>query len=280
MRVSSLTISGIFHVAVVAVTMISMPWLKKDFEIPKPIMVEFVEIGKVTQTTKVSAAPAKKVEEPKPKDAPPPPTAAPKSTAKTPTPPPPKKDVPKEAPKKDTKKDATAKTDPAAKPDKKQPEKKPEKEKPAEPERDFGSVLKNLADLKTPATPAQKQPDMGLDEAAPEEGANAPLGQKMTMSEEDALRRQLEGCWNVPFGAKDAQDLNVEIFMVINPDRTLREARVVNRARYNSDTFFRAAADSAMRAVRSPSCSPFALPPDKYDVWKATTVNFNPREMF
>ena len=278
MRVSSLSISGIFHVAVVAVTMLSMPWLKKDFEIPKPIMVEFVEIGKVTQTTKVSTAPAKKVDEKKPKDAPPPP--APASPSKAPTPPPPKKDTAKDVPKKDTKKDTAAKTDPAAKPDKNQPEKKPEKEKAAAPERDFGSVLKNLADLKTPPAAAQKQPDMGLEEAAPEEGANAPLGQKMTMSEEDALRRQLEGCWNVPFGAKDAQDLNVEIFMVINPDRTLREARVVNRARYNSDTFFRAAADSAMRAVRSPSCSPFALPPDKYDVWKSTTVNFNPREMF
>lgn len=278
MRASSLTISGIFHVAVVAVTMLSMPWLKKDLEIPKPIMVEFVEIGKVTETTKVSSAPAKKTEEPKPKDAPPPP--APKNTSKAPTPPPPKKDTAKDEPKKDTRKEATAKTDPAAKPDKKKPEKKPEKEKAAEPERDFGSVLKNLADMKTPAVPAQKQPDMGLDEAAPQEGANAPLGQKMTMSEEDALRRQLERCWNVPFGAKDAQDLNVEIFMVINPDRTLREARVVDRARYNSDSFFRAAADSAMRAVQNPLCSPFDLPPDKYEVWQRTTVNFNPREMF
>lgn len=264
---------------VIAVTMISLPWLKKDFEIPKPIMVEFVEIGKVTETNKVSTAPAKKAEEKKPKDAPPPP--APKNTSKAPTPPPPKKDTAKDEPKKDTKKDTTAKTDPAAKPDKKKPEKKPEKEKAAEPERDFNSVLVNLAkEDKTKPTPAQKQPDMGLDEAAPQEGANAPLGQKMTMSEEDALRRQLEGCWNFPYGAKDAEDLNVEIFMVINPDRTLREARVVDQGRYNRDSFFRAAADSAMRAVQNPSCSPFALPPDKYDVWKRTTVNFNPRDMF
>lgn len=279
MRTSSLTISGLFHVAVVAAAMISLPWLQKDLDIPAPIMVEFVEIGKISQTTKVTTAPAPKPKEEKPKDAPPPP--APKSAAKDPTPPPPKKETPQEA-KKEPKKEAAPKVDPNAKPDKKPPEKKePKKEAAAEPQQDFNSLLKNLADPKKalPA-PAQQQPDMGLNESALAEGANAPLGAKMTMREEDALRRQLERCWNVPFGAKDAQDLNVEIFMVINPDRTLREARVVNRARYNSDSFFRAAADSAMRAVQSPLCSPFELPPDKYDVWKRTTVNFNPREMF
>lgn len=279
MRTSSLTISGIFHVVVVAAAMISLPWLQKDFEMPQPIMVEFVEIGKINQTTKVTTAPAPKPKEEKPKDAPPPP--APKSTAKDPTPPPPKKETPKEA-KKEPKKESAPKVDPNALPDKKKPEKKePKKETAAAPEQDFNSLLKNLADpKKAPPMPAQKQPDMGLDESAPTEGANAPLGAKMTMREEDALRRQLERCWNVPFGAKDAENLNVEIFMVINPDRTLREARVVDRARYNRDSFFRAAADSAMRAVRHPLCSPFELPPDKYDVWKRTTVNFNPREMF
>jgi len=142
-------------------------------------------------------------------------------------------------------------------------------------------LLKNLADSKpAPSQPVNEQPDMGLNEAAPVQGAQAPLGTKMTMSEQDALRAQLERCWNFPMGAKDAEDLNVEIFMVINPDRTLRDARIVDMARYNRDTFFRAAADSAMRAVRSPLCSPFMVPPDKYDVWKNTTVNFNPRDMF
>ena len=102
----------------------------------------------------------------------------------------------------------------------------------------------------------------------------------MTMSEEDALRTQLENCWNVPFGAKGAENMSVEIFMVINRDRTLREARIVNMSRCRTDNFFRAAAESALRAVNSPLCSPFAVPPDKYDVWKTVTVTFNPKDMF
>lgn len=281
MRVSSLGISAGFHVAVVIVTMISLPWLKKDLEIPAPVMVEFVEIGKVTETTHVAApTPKPEKEEPK-KEEPPPP--APKNAAKEPTPPAPKKPEPapkKEEPKKETKPEV----DPIAKPDKKKPTPKkeePKKETKPKEQQDFNSLLKNLADSKpAPSQPVNEQPDMGLNEAAPVQGAQAPLGTKMTMSEQDALRAQLERCWNFPMGAKDAEDLNVEIFMVINPDRTLRDARIVDMARYNRDTFFRAAADSAMRAVRSPLCSPFMVPPDKYDVWKNTTVNFNPRDMF
>lgn len=280
MRVSSMGISVGFHVAVFLATMVSLPWLKKDLDIPAPVMIEFVEIGKVTETTRV-ATPVRKEEKEDKKEQPPPP--APKNTAKEPTPPAPKK--PEPAPKKEEpKKENKPEVDPAAKPDKKPPPKKPEpkkESKPKEPERDFNSLLKNLADSKpAPAQPAQDKPDMGLDEAKPLQGAQAPIGAKMTMREEDALRAQLERCWNVPMGAKDAQDLNVEIFMVINPDRTLRDARVVDMARYNRDSFFRAAADSALRAVRNPLCSPFMVPPDKYEVWKTTIVNFNPREMF
>jgi hypothetical protein len=166
--------------------------------------------------------------------------------------------------------------DPKALPDKT----KKKEEAKSEPDKDFSSVLKNLLDAKdTP--PAPVVPDAPANKkAAAEPGQNAPLGQRMTMSEEDALRNQLERCWNVPFGAKDAENMIVEIFMVINPDRTLREARVVNLGRYNSDSFFRAAADSALRAVRSPLCSPFHLPPDKYNTWSTVTVTFNPRDMF
>ena len=36
----------------------------------------------------------------------------------------------------------------------------------------------------------------------------------------------------------------------------------------------------AMRAVRNPLCSPFELPPDKYEVWKTVTVTFDPSQMF
>lgn len=276
MRSSSISASLMFHAAVFIVATLSLPWLKKDIEIPPPISVEFVELSKVTETPKV-APPAPKKEEKKPEQKPPPPA---KNTSSEPVVPV-KKEEKKEE--KDVKKEDTVLVDKAAPPEKKktpEEQKKKEVEKKEEPQRDFSSVLKNLQVSEDKPPVKADTPDLNLDEPAAADGQVAPLGAKLSMSEEDALRRQLEGCWSVPYGAKDAENLRVEIFMVINPDRTLREARVVDKSRYSSDSFFRAAADSALRAVRNPLCSPFEVPPDKYDVWKTVTVTFDPSQMF
>ncbi len=278
MNKKSIWISVGFHVALVIIGTVSFPWLKRDFEIPPPISIELAEIAPITQTTKVAPQPAPKKEE-EPKEAAPKPPPAAKNTSNEAQVPVKKEPEPK---KEEPKKKDTVLVDDAAPPEKKktkQEEKKKEVKK-EEPKKDFSSVLKNLSDSEDQPDTKPQLPDLKLDETAASDGAKAPLGAKMTMSEEDALRRQLEGCWNVPFGAKDAQDLRVEIFMVINQDRTLRDAKVVDQSRYNSDSFFRAAADSALRAVRNPSCSPFQLPADKYDVWKTVTVTFDPSQMF
>ena len=271
MRRSSIILSAAFHATVVVAATVGLPFLaKREFIIPPPIAIDYIEISKVTETSKVAAQPAP----PRPEEKPP---AAAKNTAPDAVVP-----VPKEMIKPEEKKDLrkAAKPEPEldknAPPDKTRKTKKPQEVK-KEPPRDFSSVLKNLMESKDKAD----QPDIKPDEKSrPASGQKAPLGVKMTVSEEDALRTQLEKCWNVPFGARDIENMTVDIFMVINPDRTLREARVADRARYNSDSFYRAAADSALRAVRSPLCSPFDLPPDKYDVWNKITVTFNPKDMF
>jgi hypothetical protein len=281
MNKKSIWISVGFHVGIILIATVSLPWIKRDFEIPPPISIELAEIAPITQTDKIAPKPAPKKEEPKEEPPKPPPAATnTASEAAKPVPKPPEPEPKKEEP---PKKDEVL-VDEAAPPEKKktkQEEKKKEVTKPKpEPKKDFSSVLKNLQVNDEKEAPKQELPDLKLDETAASDGAKAPLGAKMTMSEEDALRRQLEACWNVPIGAKDAQDLRVEVFMVINQDRTLREARVVDQSRYNSDSFYRAAADSALRAVRNPACSPFQLPPDKYDVWKTVTVTFDPSQMF
>lgn len=293
MRPGSVYGSVIFHVALIIIAIFGLPWIKRDFEVPQPISVEMVDIAAITQTTRIAPQPIPEPkEEPKEAEAPQPPPQPAQNTAADPTPPePPKPEEKKPEEKKPEKEKEKPEIDPNALPDKKKPkeedkkkeEKKPEpkKETKKDPSKDFASVLKNLAPPKEPAKQPDKAPDMKVAENAPAPAAsNATLGPKMTMSEEDALRRQLEGCWSVPIGAKDAENLNIEIRLVINPDRTLREAKVVDTGRYGSDTFFRAAADSAMRAVRNPLCSPFQLPPDKYETWKTVVVNFNPRQMF
>ncbi len=269
MRGNSLILSAVLHTGVIIIAMFGLPFLaQREFLIPPPLMIEFVELAKVTETNKPAPQPAL----PKPEETKPAPAA--QNSSASPVVP-----VPQEKPKLEEKKEVKAAPvpDPNAPPDKTVKKIKPDEEAKKEPTRDFSSVLKNLVAPKD-ALPAKDA--LSKESAPPAPGQNAPLGAKLTMSEEDALRSQLEKCWNVPFGARDAENMVVDIFMVINPDRTLREARIVDQGRYHSDSFFRAAADSALRAVRSPLCSPFALPPDKYDTWSRITVTFNPKDMF
>ncbi len=275
MRRSALISSVGFHVAMVLIAALGLPFIAhREFVIPPPIVIDVLDISKVKETNKIAPAPQPKPE--KPEEKPPAPANNTANNAAVPVP----KQMAKPEEKKDVKKAAEATVlDKNAPPDKDKKKKKDEAKK--ETPKDFSSVLKNLMDAKDKPTAKTDKPDMKLNEkAAPAQAQNAPLGPKMTMSEQDALRAQLEKCWNVPFGAKDIENMAVDIFMVINPDRTLREARVVDQSRYNTDTFFRAAADSALRAVRSSMCSPFDLPPDKYDTWNQTTVTFNPKDMF
>lgn len=277
MRKSSVSFSIIFHALFFIGAVISFPWLKKDYTVPQPIAIEMVDIDQLTQTTKQAPVPVKKEEKKIDKPpAPPKPKPAARNTAEEAVTPDKTKTEVKEEPKKEEK----VLVDPNAHPDKKL-DKKDEKKKKVteEPKKDFASVLKNLAEQKPVPAVADKAPDMKLNEPA-ESASNVPLGQRMTMTEEDALRRQLEGCWNFPFGAKDAENLIVQIRLVVNRDRTLYSAHILDTGRYNRDTFFRAAADSAMRAVRHPDCSPLNLPPNKYDTWKTITVTFNPQDIF
>ena len=273
MRRGSLILSAAFHTVIFILAVAGLPFLaRREFIIPPPITVDFIPIAKVTQTDNVVPKPVAPPEKPVPKKEEPPPPA-PQNTAQQPVAPP--KEQPKPEEKKEIKKPSKpVNVDENALPDK---AKKPKKEEPKkEPAKDFSSVLKNLA---TPKDNKGQNSD-AKSNAPPTPGQNAPLGEKMTMSEADALRGQLEKCWNVPIGAKDAENVAVDIFMVINPDRTLRDARVVDTGRYNSDAVYRAVADSALRAVRSTSCSPFELPPDKYNTWNTITVTFNPKDMF
>jgi hypothetical protein len=73
--------------------------------------------------------------------------------------------------------------------------------------------------------------------------------------------------------------MTVEIRVTMNPDGTVRDAQVQDNARMTADPFYRAMAESALRAVLNPRCQPFKLPKDRYDVWQTLALNFDPREM-
>ncbi|HEU0118182.1 MAG TPA: energy transducer TonB, partial [Alphaproteobacteria bacterium] len=113
----------------------------------------------------------------------------------------------------------------------------------------------------------------------PEQKSQAPtLSTRLSISEEDALRRQISQCWNVGIGAKDADKLIVEVIIDVNPDRTVQHAEVVDQTRMMTDGYFRAAGEAALRALNNPKCSPLELPADKYDQWKKIDFTFDPRD--
>ncbi len=79
-------------------------------------------------------------------------------------------------------------------------------------------------------------------------------------------------------GARDAQNLIVEVIIDVNPDRTVQHAEIVDKSRMATDSFFRAAAEAALRAFYNPLCTPLELPADKYDQWKRIDFTFDPRD--
>lgn len=118
------------------------------------------------------------------------------------------------------------------------------------------------------------------DAALPGAQAADRLGDIVTATEIDAIRRHVARCWIVPNGVRGAKDLAVEIAMRLRPDATVYEAKIVNAHRMQHDPLFRAAAESARRAVLDPQCNPFPLSPEKYNQWKNIELTFNPKEMY
>ncbi len=269
-------ISGLFHVMIVVLVFTGLPYLKRDIDpmISTAIPIEILPIAEMTTTNKppVKSQPApEKPPEEKPvvKEKPP---APPKVEAVEPpkeiTPPKPKP-VTKPLPK------PVAPPPPEEKLEKPK-EKPPEKEVTQEQQQDFSALLKNLQDS-TPVVDENLPESKTADAPAP--ATPAPFSNTMTMSELDALRQQLSRCWSVQAGARYAEDLVVEVRITVAPNRRVMSANIVDQWRYGQDSYFRAAADSAIRAINSPQCETLILNPDKYDLWKDMVVKFDPTEM-
>ncbi|MBP7722724.1 MAG: energy transducer TonB [Alphaproteobacteria bacterium] len=276
--------SAILHIILFIVTAFGIPFIARDHEIlSQPISIEIVPIDELTQTNRV-ATPVKPKEEKK--ELPPPvqeKPSPPKMAEETP----PEIEKPKPPELKEEVKEKPVEQLAPPKPEKKKEEVKP-KEKPKlkpdttkvekKKEQDFDSLLKNL----TPET-KEEQPVESVETAenSAVDSAIAQLSDRLTMSEMDALRHQLQGCWNLgaSAGGKYAEELIVAVRVQINRDRTVQNAAVVDMGRYQRDNAFRAAAEAALRALRNPRCTPLAVPPDKYNTWKNTIINFDPSDM-
>ena len=101
----------------------------------------------------------------------------------------------------------------------------------------------------------------------------------LTLSEEDALRAQIFGCWSVPLGLPYDSNLLVRIKLQLKKDGTITKSEILDHERMNrpGQRFYKVLAESALRAVRL--CQPLKVPPTGYDKWKEIQLNFNPTEM-
>ena len=101
----------------------------------------------------------------------------------------------------------------------------------------------------------------------------------LTLSEEDALKAQIFGCWSIPLGLPYNEDLLVRIKLMLEPDGSVVKTEILDHARMNKpgQGFFKVLAESALRAVKL--CQPLRVPTSGYERWKELQLNFDAREM-
>ncbi len=101
----------------------------------------------------------------------------------------------------------------------------------------------------------------------------------LTLSEEDALKAQIFGCWSIPLGLPYNENLLVRIKLQLKPDGTVIKSEILDHARMNKpgQGFYKVLAESALRAVKM--CQPLRVPTKGYERWKNLQLNFDAREM-
>ncbi len=272
----ALILSALLHISVVFAGAFGLPMISKPVILPpQPIAVEIINPADLTTTDKkpnrIVPVPDKPKEEPKKSEkikAPPkvdvktPPKIAPlekpiekpvekvkKTPPKPTTPPPPSKIL--------------KKPEPPKKKEEPKPEPEAVKEEVVVPDVDpLASLMKNLQE----SEPSEESNTNG--EGAAEQAPDAPFAEYMTQNELSSLTNQLVGCWEIPIGAKDVNNMLVKVRIWANADRSVRKVEIADQWRMGNDPAFRALAESARRAVYHPNCSPLDLPVNKYEVWK------------
>ena len=101
----------------------------------------------------------------------------------------------------------------------------------------------------------------------------------LTLSEEDALKAQIFGCWSIPLGLPFNEDLLVRIKLQLEPDGSIIKTEILDHARMNrpGQGFYKVLAESALRAIKL--CQPLRVPSTGYERWKNMQLNFDAREM-
>ena len=72
----------------------------------------------------------------------------------------------------------------------------------------------------------------------------------LSLSEEDALKAQIFGCWSIPLGLPYNENLLVRIKLQLKPDGTIIKSEILDHARMNKpgQGFYKVLAESALKS--------------------------------
>ena len=258
--------SILFHALVITLTIISLPFMiRQPIDLPPIVSVELIQIS---DKTNIPYAPkVRKVIEKVKKEE--------------------KRVVSEQAP---PSAKAKEKPDRIPLPDKKDEQKKLVKKK-QNPE-EVKPQIRQSSEFEKKEIIDTNQIAALIDKAKEEKAMNASTSNKLTqsdvknsfatglsLSEEDALRAQIFGCWSVPLGLPYDDNLLVRIKLKLKKDGTILKSEILDHERMNkpSQKFYKILAESALRAIRI--CQPLKVPPTGYEKWKDIQLNFDPTEM-
>ena len=261
-----LLFSFLFHSLIIFLTMLTLPFMMREpIDLPPIVSVELIEIK---DKTYIPFAPKarkiiKEVKEEKKRvvseQAPPAAKAKEKPDR-----------IPMPEDKKETKELVKKKQNPE--------EIKPQIRQASEFEKDELFDTNEIAALIDKAKEEQAETQRKKQELTQSSVKNA-FAQGLSLSEEDALRAQIFGCWSVPLGLPYDENLLVRIKLKLKPDGTVSKTEILDHARMNKpgQGFYKVLAESALRAVKM--CQPLRVPTQGYERWKNLQLNFDAREM-
>jgi len=262
----SIFLSVIFHIIIISLTAISFPYMiKKPIDLPPIISIELIQISDFTN---IPYAPkAKKILEKikKKKERVVSEQAPPKMV---------KKEKPDAIPlPKDAKKKKKIKT-------KKQNPKKIESEIKQVSEFEKKELFdpNQIAALIDKSKVETAETMRKSDKLTQSQDKNF-IASALTVSEEEALKAQIFGCWSIPLGLPYNENLLVRIKLKLKSDGTVIKQEILDHVRMNipGQDFYKVLAESALRAIRL--CQPLRVPTTGYDRWKDLQLNFDLNEM-
>ncbi len=262
----SIFLSVIFHIIIISLTAISFPYMiRKPIDLPPIISIELIQISDITN---IPYAPkAKKILEKIKKEK--------------------ERVVSEQAPPKMVKKEKPDAI-PLPKDAKKKKKIKTKKQNPKKIETEIKQVSefekKELFDPNQIAALIDKskvetaETIRKSDKLTQSQDKNF-IASGLTLSEEDALKAQIFGCWSIPLGLPYNENLLVRIKLKLKTDGTVIKSEILDHVRMNipGQGFYKVLAESALRAIRL--CQPLRVPTTGYDRWKDLQLNFDANEM-